>query len=70
LNGCVWITDKHGFISVLLSSEMRAKMQNDPGEIYKELTRKFGVSFYGRIEAKATPAPKEKLSKILPDIIK
>ena len=55
---------------MLLSAEMRAKLQKNPGEIYKELTRKFGVSFYGRIEAKATPAPKEKPSKISPDIIK
>jgi phosphoglucomutase len=70
LNGSVWTTDKDGFIPALLSAEITAKMGKDPGEVYDELTKEFGEPFYDRIEAKATPEQKEKLSKLSPDSIK
>ncbi len=70
LDGSVWTTDKDGFIPALLSAEITAKMGKDPGEIYTELTKEFGEPFYDRIEAKATPEQKEKLSKLSPDSIK
>ncbi len=70
LNGHVWTTDKDGFIPALLSAEITAKMKKDPGEIYNELTKEFGEPFYDRIEAKATPAQKEKLKKLSASQIK
>jgi phosphoglucomutase len=70
LDGSVWTTDKDGFIPALLSAEITAKMGKDPGQIYNELTKEFGEPFYDRIEAKATPQQKEKLSKLSPDMIK
>jgi phosphoglucomutase len=70
LNGSVWTTDKDGFIPALLSAEITAKMKKDPGVIYNELIKEFGEPFYDRIEAKATPEQKEKLSKLSPDRIK
>jgi phosphoglucomutase len=64
LDGSVWTTDKDGFIPALLSAEITAKMGNDPGKIYTNLTKEYGEPFYDRIEAKATPEQKENL-KIL-----
>jgi phosphoglucomutase len=70
LDGTVWTTDKDGFIPALLSAEITAKMGKDPGILYNELAKEFGEPFYDRIEAKATPLQKEKLSKLSPDMIK
>jgi len=64
LDGSVWATDKDGIISALLSAEITARMERDPGEIYRELEREFGVSTYERIDAPATPAQKESLKKL------
>jgi phosphoglucomutase len=50
----------------LLSGEITARMGRDPGEIYRELTREFGEPAYDRVEAPATPAQKEMLSKLSP----
>ena len=70
LDGSVWTTDKDGFIPALLTAEITAKMGKDPGILYRELTKELGEPFYDRIEAKATPEQKEKLSKLSPDMIK
>lgn len=70
MDGSVWTTDKDGITAALLSAEMTAKMQMDPAEVYHNLIAEFGEPFYDRIEAKATPAQKEKLSKLSPDQIK
>jgi len=64
LDGSVWTTDKDGFIPALLSAEITAKMEMGPGKLYNELTKEFGEPFYGRIEAKATPAQKDKLKNL------
>jgi len=69
-DGSVWTTDKDGFIPALLSAEITARMERDPGEIYRELTREFGEPFYDRIEAPATPAQKELLGKLSPENVK
>jgi len=70
LDGSVWTTDKDGFVPALLSAEITAKMQRDPGEIYKELIKEFGEPFYNRVEANATIEQKENLKKISPTQIK
>jgi phosphoglucomutase len=64
LNGSVWTTDKDGFVPALMAAEITAKMNKDPGIMYKELTKEFGEPFYDRIEAKATQEQKENLKKI------
>ncbi len=70
LDGSVWTTDKDGFIPALLSAEITAKTGSDPGKIYINLTREYGVPFYDRIEAKATPEQKEKLKNLSASQIK
>jgi phosphoglucomutase len=48
----------------LLAAEITARMDRDPGEIYRELTREFGEPIYDRVEAPATPAQKELLERL------
>ncbi len=65
----VWATDKDGLILGLLSAEITATTGEDPGEHYRELTGRFGESFYTRIDAPATPAQKAALAKLSPESI-
>jgi len=64
LDGSAWTTDKDGFVPALLSAEMTAKMGNDPGILYKNITKELGEPFYDRVEAKATPEQKEKFKQL------
>lgn len=64
LNGDVWTTDKDGFIPCLLAAEMTARTGKDPGEIYRQLTQKFGEPFFERIDAPATPEQKATLKNL------
>jgi phosphoglucomutase len=64
LDGNVWTTDKDGIVPALLAAEITARMDRDPGQIYQELTRKFGASVYTRSEAPATVQEKEILKKL------
>src|SRR6188768_430516 len=57
-DGTVWSTDKDGPIMDLLAAEITARTGKDPGEHYQELTRQFGVPYYKRIDAPATPEQK------------
>jgi len=66
LDGSVWTTDKDGIVPALLSAEITAKMNRDPGEIYRELTHEFGDPIYDRVEASATREQKEILLKLSP----
>jgi phosphoglucomutase len=69
-NGSVWTTDKDGLILGLLSAEITARTGKDPGEHYRELTSRFGESFYTRIDAPATREQKEALKGLSPDAVK
>ena len=42
----MWTTDKDGLILGLLAAEITARTGKDPGEHYRELTSRFGESFY------------------------
>lgn len=66
MDGTVWTTDKDGIIPSLLAAEITARLGQDPGEIYKNLTREFGEPFYARIEAPANAEQKERLKKLSP----
>jgi phosphoglucomutase len=70
LDGSVWTTDKDGIVPALLAAEITARMDRDPGEIYRELTREFGDPVYDRVEAPATPEQKEKLGKLSPQQVR
>ena len=65
--GSVWTTDKDGLILGLVAAEMTARHGKDPSEIYAEVTRDLGVSFYERIDAPATPAQKDALKSLSPE---
>ncbi|HEY9843355.1 MAG: phosphoglucomutase (alpha-D-glucose-1,6-bisphosphate-dependent) [Candidatus Sericytochromatia bacterium] len=69
-DGGVWTTDKDGLIPALLSAEMTARLGKDPGEIYAELTGRFGEPVASRLEAPATPAQKSRLKKLSPEQVK
>jgi phosphoglucomutase len=63
-NGKVWTTDKDGIIPGLLAAEMTARIGRDPGELYRDLTTKYGDPVYQRIDAAATKEQKAKLGKL------
>ncbi len=64
LDGTTWSTDKDGLIMCLLAAEIQAVTGISPSEHYRNLTAKFGESFYERIDAAATPAQKSLLGKL------
>ncbi|MGB8583477.1 MAG: phosphoglucomutase (alpha-D-glucose-1,6-bisphosphate-dependent) [Candidatus Sulfotelmatobacter sp.] len=70
LDGTVWTTDKDGPIMDLLAAEITARTGKDPGEHFCELTAEFGIPYYTRIDAPATPEQKAKLEKLTPDAVK
>lgn len=65
-DGTVWSTDKDGFIPCLLAAEMKARTGRDPGEVYEELTSRFGRAAYRRIDVPATKAEKTVLMALWP----
>ena len=69
-DGSVWTTDKDAIVPALLSAEITAKMDRDPGEIYRELTHEFGEPFYDRVDAPATPEQKKALERLSPEHVR
>ncbi len=69
-DGRVWTTDKDGIIPCLLSAEITARLERDPGEIYRQLTRDLGDPVYERIDAPATPEQKAAIAKLSPSDIR
>jgi phosphoglucomutase len=63
-DGRAWTTDKDGIIPALLAAEITARTGRDPGEAYRGLTRDLGEPLSDRVEARATPEQKKKLSKL------
>ena len=68
-DGSVWTTDKDGIIPALLSAEITARTGRDPGELYRELEREFGVSVSVRMDAPASPAERKILANFSPEQI-
>ncbi|MGO9424711.1 MAG: phosphoglucomutase (alpha-D-glucose-1,6-bisphosphate-dependent) [Steroidobacteraceae bacterium] len=64
IDGSAWSTDKDGITPSLLAAEMTARLGRDPGEAYRTLALELGEPFADRIEARATPDQKKKLSKL------
>jgi phosphoglucomutase len=69
-DGSVWTTDKDGIILALLAAEITARMDRDPGEIYREITREFGEPVYDRVETPATPEQKGLLARLSPQQVR
>jgi phosphoglucomutase len=70
LDGTVWTTDKDGPIMDLLAAEITAVTGKDPGVHMQELAAEFGMPYYTRIDAPATPEQKAKLLKLSPSDVK
>jgi len=68
-DGSVWTTDKDGIIPALLSAEITARTGRDPGELYGELEREFGVAVFERMDAPASPSERKVLSNLSPEQI-
>jgi len=69
-DGTVWTTDKDGPIMDLLAAEITAVTGKDPGEHFRELTAEFGMPYYTRIDAAASPEQKARLGKLSPEAVK
>ena len=63
-DGSVWTTDKDGIIMCLLAGEMTARLGKDPGEIYQDIEKKFGKSYYNRVDAPANAEQKKMIKKL------
>jgi phosphoglucomutase len=63
-DGTVWTTDKDGIIMGLLAAEMTAVTGKDPGELYQDLTRRYGQPEFARIDAAATVEQKKILTAL------
>ena len=70
LDGTVWTTDKDGPILDLLAAEITAVTGKDPGQHFQEMVSEFGMPYYTRIDAAATPGQKAKLQKLSPADVK
>ncbi|HEX4265124.1 MAG TPA: phosphoglucomutase (alpha-D-glucose-1,6-bisphosphate-dependent) [Verrucomicrobiae bacterium] len=70
LDGTVWSTDKDGPIMNLLAGEITARTGKDPGQHFAELATEFGMPYYTRIDAAATPEEKARLQKLSPEAVK
>jgi len=69
-DGGPWSTDKDGIILNLLAAEITAVTGKDPGELYSELTQKFGNPIYSRIDAPANRDEKAVLSNLSAEMVK
>jgi phosphoglucomutase len=68
-DGTVWTTDKDGPIMGLLAAEITASSGKDPGELYRELTSRFGTPCYTRIDVPATPAQRAAMEHLSPEAV-
>jgi phosphoglucomutase len=66
-DGAAWSTDKDGLIMGLLAAEITARLGKNPGECYRELTKKFGNPAYERIDAPASADEKAILQNLSPE---
>jgi len=66
-DGMVWTTDKDGLAPALLAAEMTAVRGRDPGELYQELTARYGAPVATRIDAPATSEQKRVLANLSPE---
>lgn len=66
-DGMPWTTDKDGIIMCLLAAEITSITGKNPQQHYDDLIKLFGAVSYNRIQAPASHAQKDVLSKLSPD---
>ncbi|HEX6756051.1 MAG TPA: phosphoglucomutase (alpha-D-glucose-1,6-bisphosphate-dependent) [Mycobacteriales bacterium] len=66
-DGSTWTTDKDGILLALLASEITAITGRTPGELYGDLTARFGDPAYARVDEPATRDQKAALAKLSPE---
>ena len=66
-DGRVWSTDKDGIILNMLAAEILAVTGKDPGMLYQEIERRFGSSYYTRVDQGTTPEQKAAFKKLTPE---
>jgi len=65
-DGSVWTTDKDGIILALLSAEITARMGQDPGALYADLTNALGNPVADRVQVTASAKQKQQLAALSP----
>ncbi|GAB1410045.1 phosphoglucomutase (alpha-D-glucose-1,6-bisphosphate-dependent) [Desulfovibrionales bacterium] len=68
--GSVWTTDKDGIVANLLAAEITATTGQDVGDLYQELTARFGQPLYERLQAPANAQQKKLLANLRPDMVR
>lgn len=63
-DGSAWTTDKDGIVSALLAAEITARTDQDPGQLYHQLTCEFGEPVHDRVKAPATAEQKAVLENL------
>jgi phosphoglucomutase len=66
-DGSVWTTDKDGIILCLLASEIQARTDTSPSQLYRGLTERYGEPAYARIDSSASREQKAILGRLSPD---
>ncbi len=69
MDGSVWTTDKDGIILDLLAAEITARTGKDPGQHFADLVNEFGMPYYTRIDAPATPKQKAAFKSLTADSV-
>jgi phosphoglucomutase len=68
-DGRVWTTDKDGLIPDLLAAEITAKTGKNPAQLHLAQVKRFGESWYKRIDTPTTLEMKTKLAAMTPDMV-
>jgi phosphoglucomutase len=66
-DGGVWSTDKDGIILNLLAAEILAVTGKDPGVLYQEMEKRFGSSYYTRVDQGTTAEQKSRFKNLTPE---
>ena len=69
-DGSVWSTDKDGIAAALMSAEIAARTDRDPGELYAQMAAELGSPVSQRVDAPASVEQKARLSRLSPDQVK
>jgi len=69
-DGSVWSTDKDGIAAALMSAEIAARTDRDPGELYRQMATELGSPLSQRVDAPANVEQKARLSKLSPEQVK
>lgn len=66
-DGRIWTTDKDGLIPDLLAAEITAKTGKNPAQLHQEQVKRFGESWYKRVDTPTTLEQKQKFASLSGD---